>query len=768
MLSTLLNRWGLLVARYRFLTLGAWLVALAAAGTSYAQLDARLGVPDYSVASSESSQTAELLEHNFPELGSAQEAVVFRSERLGADTAEYRATVADVLDTVRQSPHVAAVLSPYEAAGQVASDRRVALAVVSISGDDTARAATSKDVQHRLEAATAGYLIKAYLTGPSSLNNDLSAAEERDQARSEAIGLSVALLVLLIALGAPIAAALPVVLASSSVLVCLGLLGLLALPLHLDRFATVVASMIGTGVGIDYALFIVGRFREEFAKRVRRGQGHSDVAESVAVALRTSGATVVTSGLIVIVALGALTVIDGHIFTEIALTSSLVVAICVAAALTLLPALLAILGHGVNLGALHKRRARHRIRSRRWSRWAQFVLRHPVRLALPAFVALGVLALPTASMSLGFDLGSASLSGTPAGQGQRILTRAFGPGTVAPVDVVVCDPHVPLNSVHLDAVARLTSMLRADKRVADVTSLTDVLDARTGGHTAELLQDAITRSAHQGALTRLIDLDHGRRCTYLRVAPTSSVDSPEAATLVNDIRNKTSLGAFSGTALQTHVGGVTAQYVDLSTEVGGKIPVVVGVALALSFCYLLVAFRSLLLPLKAITLNIVSTAAALGVTVLVFQLGFGERILGFRSVNMLPVYLPIALFVMLFGLSMDYEVFLVSRIREEWCAGRGTADAITVGLKRTGGQISAAAAIMAAVFGSFVFGDVLEIKEFGFGLAVAVILDATVVRMVLVPVTMALAGAANWWLPQFLRRRNLSEHSRHQVRSSLS
>ncbi|MBX6766647.1 MAG: MMPL family transporter [Actinomadura rubrobrunea] len=446
-------------------------------------------------------------------------------------------------------------------------------------------------------------------------------------------------------------------------------------------------------------------------------------------------------------ALGSLLVINGHIFMEIALATGLVVACCLFSSLVPLPALLAVLGERVNQGALPRALRPAEVsggKESRWSRWARFVLRRPFLLGLPGVAALVVAALPTASITLGIDWGLTALGATPSGKGQRIVADAFSPGAVGPVQAVVCDPRRPLGTPALDGVARLTATLQADDRVAKVVSVATVPEQRTGGHTGEHLRRAAAAPDARAVLGRLVDRDRGGRCTYLTVVLDRPVDSPAAADLVRELRAELAPKALRGTGTTVHVGGLTAQYVDLSNETTTKLPLVVAIVLALSFCYLLLVLRSLLIPGKAVVLNILATLAALGLTVFVFQFGHGEEVLGFTSSGTVQAYLPVALFALLFGLSMDYEVFLVSLVQEEWLRHGDGDRAVAAALGRTARQITAAAAIMAAVFGSLLLADVLELKQFAFGLAVAVLIDATIVRVLLVPTAMGIARGANW------------------------
>jgi RND superfamily putative drug exporter len=726
------GRWGAGLARYRYLVLALWVLLLGIAALLNPVLDARLGDPDYAVQGSESARAQALIAEHFPALGSEQDALVFTSGRYAASQAEYRRVVSQVDATIGRRANITALVGPYDAPNgrQIAPGGHVAVALVSMDGSDSARATLAQNIQDQINREVSGTQVMAYLTGSSPLNDDLSKVELRDQDISEGIGIPIALIVLLIAFDCTIAALLPIVIAVAGVGTCLGVLAILAAPLHLDRFVTVIATMIGIGIGIDYSLFVVARFREELAKRplpgVRRANRRA-ISEAVNIALRTSGHTIIASGLIVMVALGTMIVINGHIFVEIAVASSLVVICCLIVSITLLPSLLAVLGGRVNAAIVPRflwprySPASDSGEYGWWRRWARFVVSRPVLLGLPTLMLLGLLISPLFPLRLGFDLGLSALSGTPSGRGEEVVATSFAPGSAGPIQVIGCSAAAQLGARERMGGTDLVRLLRADRRVASLTSMTD----------------------------------HNEQCFYISVVSTVPIDSTDASSLVTTIRQHLAPSAFAGPTMQVAVGGLTAQYVDLSAVTADKFPVVIAIVLGLSFCYLVVVFRSLLLPVMAVALNILTTAAALGLTVFVFQQGHGARILGFSSVGTLQSYLPVALFALLFGLSMDYELFLVRRIQEEWLSGKGETLAIVIGVQHTARQITAGAAIMVAVFGSFLAAGVLELKQFGFALAVAVLIDATLIRMLLVPAAMSIAGDASWWLP---RRRSPGRH----------
>jgi len=526
-----------------------------------------------------------------------------------------------------------------------------------------------------------------------------------------------------------LAAVVPLMLAGSGLLLTYGVLALIAKTLTFDSFLTTIVTMLGVGIGIDYALFIVSRFREELTLRMRAGHKadtRGQVEDAVGAAIASSGRTILFSGVIVALALSTLVVIRTPTYRELALGGALVMICPVIAALTLLPALLAAVGARVNRGTLPARMQPRDVRTQAadghgvWARWALAVMRRPLLAAGVIAAALILAATPVLGLRTGVDFGIRSLSGTPSGKGEQVLARSFGAGTLAPIEVVISRPAGSggLRRTEEARVARLAREL-APTRGNDVAAV-----AVIPGQDAELLT----------------------------VAPRTSIDSYDSEQLVRRIRDEMVPPVLAGGGLDVAVGGASAKIVDLSNETDAKAPLVIALILALSLLFLTVVFRSLVLPVKAVLMNLLATGATVGIVILIFQEGHGERLLHFTSTGFIQVYLPLSIFALLFGLSMDYEIFLIRRMRETWLQTQDNELAVATGVEHTARPISAAAAIMVAVFGSFTTASVLELKQFGLGLALAIAIDATLVRLVLVPALMRLFGARNWWLPRWLSR----------------
>jgi len=479
------------------------------------------------------------------------------------------------------------------------------------------------------------------------------------------------------------------------------------------------------------------------------------VTESIAGAIATSGKTVFFSGTTVIISLAGLLLVNAKIFSDLAFGAMVSVGAMMAGALTLLPAALAALGPAINrlaIPGLSRAVLNPDPEKGFWARWAHGIMRHPLVWTLVTVTILLVLAAPVTRIQLGLSTSTSSQSQEAAVAGRAVLDRAISEGIVSPIQVVVASSTGRFTTTELDAIARLTSALEADPSVARVVSVTQILDTYAGNHDAATLAAAASVPQAADLLSDLVNFGRGSDVTQIIVVPSVPPDSSRATSLVARIRHTIAPHATAGTGLRVLVGGLTAEIADISAESARKLPVVAALVVLLSFVLLATVFRSLFLPIKAIVMNVLSIGASFGLLVLVFQEGWGARVLHFTSPGSIQVYLPLLVFAILFGLSMDYEVFLIGRMKEEWERTGDNELAVTRGLEYTARVITSAAAIMVAVFAVFIFTRVLEVRELGFALASAVLIDASLVRLLLVPAMMDLVGHWNWWFPPTLDR----------------
>ena len=756
---SLSTRWGAWVARHRWWVLGAWGVLLVLAVLATPHLTRNLSAPDYSVTGSDSAEVTDVIQSDFTAAGAEQDIIVFDSDDLKVTDKEYADAIDRVVKAVKKKSWVVAVVSPLDvgAESQISKDKTAAYATLGLNGDDRQRADRSAELQDVVKEAVGSAAVAAYMTGYSQSSNDLTEVENADVERAESIGVPIALVVLVFTLAAVIAGLLPLVTALCSLLFTYGMLSLLITWRPVDSFLLSIVTMLGVGISIDYSLFIISRYREEMVK-ARDAGDPEPVVTAVGIAMRTSGRTILFSGSIVMISLFSLFIVKSPLFVGMALGAVLVVLCTLFTAWTMLPALLAALGWHVDKLSLPKRFQPATLEDKAvegggWGRWARTVLRHPW-LAIPAAALLVVFALPMFNMTLGIDLGLSAVADTATGKAETILLEKFSPGLLSPIQILATHQGSgELTKADLTTIDKFTNAMAKDGRVDQAYSISTMLDQTVGDVSPQGLKTLEQNAQTATYVDMIVNVDNGSNRTIITVVTKAPIDSKQAQDLVVDLRDSIIPTYTAGGGLQMLVGGETAQFDDLGDEALGKLPYVMTIVLVLSFCYLLLVFRSLLIPVKAVLMNLLATFAAFGLTTWVFADGHLESLFGFTSVGFVQTYLPIMVFAVLFGLSMDYEVFLVGRMQEEWLKTGDNDQAVVAGVAHTARVITAAAAIMAAVFGCFIVADVLELKEFGFALAVAVVLDATLIRLLIVPAVMKVAGGkANWWLPGFLRR----------------
>jgi RND superfamily putative drug exporter len=729
------------MARHRRIVLGIWAILLAACMALYPSLLKELTEPNYSVDGSQSSQVEHLLSGpGFHGAGSEQDVIVFFSRNYRVEDPAYRRVVTRVLRAARSSAGVENIVSPYGggyAPPRVSAGGHAAVARLALGGGARERYNNAGHLQSVIARASDGQ-VSAWLTGYSALSNDLSQTEFADSARAESIGVPLAFVVLTIAMGALGAAIVPLLLAGSGLLLTFGMFAVLGRFFGFDSFLTTVVTMIGVGIGIDYSLFIVSRFREELARlplvpRFERRR----IGQVVGVAVATSGRTIIYSGAIVALSITSLLVVRAPIFREFVIGTGAAVVCTLTAALTLLPALLAQLGPKINAGALPHRlqpadaRPDATAGEGGWARWALVVMRRPMLACVCALALLLVAMAPVATLRSGVAIDLRSLSGTPSGKAEQVLTRYSSAGLTTPLEVVVVS--------HADDGSHPVAGDGAEAHRARRALSRTFLAART--LVGEL------RASRQVAS---VALHMYRRGALIVVALAVPVGSAVSQNMVGFVRTQLAPGVDALYGVSVLTGGSPAQSADASGEATGKFPLVLAITLTMALIFLLVVFRSVVLPLKAVAMNLLAAGATLGLVVFIFQDGHGERLLGFSSPGFIQAYLPLCMFVLLFGLSMDYEIFLIRRMREAWRETGDNRRSVISGVEHTARPISAAAAIMVAVFGSSVTANNIELQQFGFALAAAIAIDATLIRLVLVPALMSLMGSSNWWLPDRL------------------
>lgn len=740
---------GLFCAQHARFVLALWTVIIVGgAALTPHFLSSVSGMP-IGVQGSESQAMQTLLKQHFT-LGYAEEVpIVVYSPVMTVTDPLYQQKIDGVVAAVSNLPQVIGISNPLDQQGQdqISTDQHAAVVIVGVSGDAIARQKTANILENRIKSL-ADSQIQIDVSGESAVFNDMSVQEIQDIEVAERIGLPVALLVLLLAFGSLIAASLPILLGISGVLVTFGILSIASVYMSFDLFVETVVTLIGLGVGIDYSMFIVTRFRQELAKG-------KTVQNSIAISFGTSGKTIFFSAMTVLISLSGLFLVQMKLFEDLAIGAMVTVGVTISVALTLLPAVLALLGHRVNSLAVPGMRQTIDDPNQDtgfWARWARGIMRRPVAWLIGVVVIIAVLTVPIFQIQLGLNMEVGGLTSYQSGAGMVILQKYFSAGALSPLEIAVKTHHGALNDADLAGIADLTSALQANSNIAHVISVTSTLDQLAGNHSSQALAAVASSPEGKHALAYVVNMDQGKDITVLQVVTKPSPDSQVAYDLVKTIRTAIIPQTMSNTDTHVYVGGLSAQIVDMSKETSQKIFVVIGFILAMSYILLVLVFRSVFLPLKAIIMNGLSVSAAYGLLVFVFQQGKGERIFDFISPGFLQVWLPLFTFAFVFGLSMDYEVFLIGRMKEEWEKTGDNETAVARGLQYSAKAITSAAAIMVTIFGTFTLAMMLEMKQLGFSLAVAVLIDATLIRVLLVPAAMRIMGKWNWWMPSFLDR----------------
>jgi RND superfamily putative drug exporter len=734
--------YGRFIFAARWIIVALWVVGLAVSIPFTMKVGSVLTGGGYNFSGSESVKADNIMSSKL-NLPKSQVYVVFQSDTVAATDPAFQAEVNDFIARASTFP---GVTSATQAGLQPASlDGKTTFVAVNFDvGAET--------VQHRLDdfrtlLPNAGP-ARAYVTGDPAVYETFNKITEEDTRTAEMTALPIALLVLLVVFGTLVAALMPLLLALVAVPVALALIYAIALHTQTSVFVTNVASIVGLGISIDYSLFMVRRFRDELA------QGRT-VRDAIGWTVATAGEAILFSGTVVMIGFIGLVLIGIQFMTSFGIGGAVVVASAVLAALTLLPALMAILGPRIN--ALHipligrfmtSSRARHE-RGGFWHRLAMGVMRHPVPIIIGTTALLLALSWPVLSINIGSPSASTLPKTTEARQGLDILQQQFPHTAQNPVMVVVQSPDGSsmLAPYNVTKVANLSDWIAQQDHVTSVTSLTNLPSTGQGPSLDRQQLIALYSSGQYEqvpALAQLVSSTTKGDTTVITAASNTTLDSPEGKALIDNLRAG---GTDAAQGLTVYVGGFQAVSLDFNRYLYDNFPNAILFILSATFVLLLIMFRSLLIPLKAILMNVLSVGAAYGVLVFVFQWGNFSNILRFTSDGTVDSTIPILLFCILFGLSMDYEVFLLSRIREEWLRTHNNRFAVAMGLERTGAVITNAALLFVIVTGAFTFTRIIITKQVGLGMTVAVLVDATIIRSLLVPATMRLLGRWNWWLP---------------------
>ncbi len=719
---------------HRRTVLGGWIAGMIlltvlsqSAGSDYKN--------SFSLNGTQSFEALQLLQRAAPKASGDIEQVVFAVKHGKVTDAAAKAGANTVLKKLAALPEVASVGSPYAsgASAQISKSGQIAFANVTLNkqAQKYSVAQSNKFVNTANSGAHGGLQV--------SVEGQLAEQTEQPKATGTGIGAFAALIVLYLVFGSLLAALLPLIATGIALITGLAVISLMSHVLDMANFSSELSLLIGLGVGVDYALFIVTRYRQGL-------QEGKSVEDSVVDAIDTSGRAVMFAGMTVCIALLGMFALGVSFLYGVAVAAAIAVAFTVFSALTLLPALLGFMGPRV-LSRRSRRKAAEAkapdaLHPAFWTRWAGTLQRRPVPIAIVGIVVMGLIAVPFFSMRLGASDAGSDPTGSTTRNAYELLAKGFGPGYNGPLQLVA-------------------QVKNASQKAAFVRAT-----------------DAVAKTANVVIVTPAVVLPakHGQPPVITAdVFPTGSPQALSTANLVTNLRQNVIPKATAGSGVNVLVGGDTAIFADFSSVLSSKLPVFIGVVVLLSFLLLTAVFRSLLVPAMAAVMNMLSAGAAFGVVTAVFQWGWASSLLGIPQTGPIEAFVPVMMFAILFGLSMDYEVFLVTRIFEEWHKSGDNTIAVTRGLAATGRTITAAAAIMVLVFASFILGGQVIIEMFGVGLASAILLDALIVRSVIVPALLLLTGKANWWLPQALDRiiprlnveGSVEDHHEHHAGSAI-
>ncbi len=726
---------GRFTVRRRWWIVGFWALLLAAAVPFAPQAPGALSAGGFIRDDLESAQAKRLLEQ---ELGLPPSAVVllYTSDTLTAGTTEWLLAVRAATSDVAGAQHVVRIVSHVLAPRQVSADGHTAYDVVflNLPPDDSPEAVPI--IEDALREVPG---LSVRIGGGPAFYGDVQKVSESDLRRSELISLPLAAIALLIVFGSMVAAAVPLAVGGTAVVIALAAIFLLASLTPMSVFVLNLATLLGLGLGVDYSLLMTSRFREELAHR----QGPDRVAEAVRVTVATAGRAVFFSGLTVLLGLLGLVLFEFMILRSVGIAGAVVVGLAVSAAVTLLPAMLAILGTRIDALAIRKVTVEPGTDGP-WARLARRVMRRPLAVFVPTLLLLVALGLPF--LHVRFNAPDATIlpAGVPSRETYDVLATEFGEGEFAPLALAVRTTGDATDPANVAALFDYSRRLAADPRVARVESLVDVDRRLTLGQYQLLYGNPAGPPDRfvQTALDATTEADLTAFTVYTPYGP----NRDEGRSLVGDLR--ADAGPLAPPAgITVLVGGGAADVDDVVTGVAADFPRTALFIVVSTYLVLFVLLRSVILPAKALVMNTLSIIASYGALVWIFQDGNLSQLLGFQPLGFVETTLPVILFCVLFGLSMDYEVFLLSRMKEAWDLTGDNTEAVARGLERSGRIVSSAALIVVVVAGSFAFADIVLIKALGLGVAIAVALDATVVRALLVPATMRLLGHWNWWMP---------------------
>ena len=722
-----------------------WFCVLVAAGYGASHLEKQLQVGGFSLPGTEFNTASNVLSSELQISSDKSLVIVYRSPTLRATDKTFADAVESSLGRLGRLPYVTKIQSFYHPGLPflVTKDNHTTYAIVTMKGSENTLESKTPDLRKLADAPP----LVTHLVGQSAVNYDVQKASAKDLVKVERFTLPLVAVLLVLVFGSVVAASVPLVMGAVSVTAALALVYLLALASNVSIFALNIGSMIGLGLAIDFSLIMVSRFREELRA--------APLEEALDRTLQTAGRSITFSGITLALTMTVLSLFPVMVIRSVAVAIAIVALTAIVTGLLLLPVVLVLLHRHLDRWNLRARIPLLQGSGTGWRTTIARVMKQPWASIGVALAIVALLVLPAVFLKVQGVTVDVLPSSTESRQAVDLVRHDFGQGELSPIFIVVqapTDGGIWTPNV-LNGIFILHERMRYDPRVDHVQSLATLIPNPSSAYMQSLSPATILTSPDRTRIAKQVATLHGhQRTTVLIVYPKDGPTADSTQALLLDLRHHATQWAPGLAGMNVLIGGEPAEHYDFIQTVYSEFPILLVLSLLVTFVVLMLFFHSLILPLVAIVMNLISLAASFGVLVIVFQWGIGDNLFSFHSLGALEAYTPVLLFSVLFGLSTDYQVFLLTRVREQVHLGKSNDEAIAAGLEQTAGIITAAGLIMIVVFGSFAFTGVLVIKEIGFGLAVAVAVDATLVRIVLVPATMKLLGRWNWWMPAALDR----------------
>lgn len=755
-----LSKLGMFIFRTRWITILTWGVILIIAGITGGDTSQKLTGGGGDVPGSESVKVKEIFSQEFEKRGSPSLLLVVKDQENKVNSSIYTDKLREVLKKLEQEKEVKSITSMLDAddktkQSMVGSDEKTTISYVELNIDENKAVKILPEIQERFNKNVQNLDIDAHLVGSAAVMGDMATFSQSGLVKAEMIVLPLIFIILFLIFRSLVATLIPFIITILAITGATGIIGIAASYMEMSVFVMNATMMLGLGVGVDYSLFMVNRFRIELEKE-------KDVKKALKVTMHTAGHSVIFSGLTVIGAMSILFIVNIPAIKSLAFGAIAVVFVAMLATLTLLPAILLLLGERINWGTLKWFSKRNNKNSSGWIKWSKLVMKRPVIFLMASLILLISLAIPSYQLKLFSPDVTILPEESNVKKGFKLLQDTFGKGRLSPHYVVLESEEDIVNKNNLQYLSDLVEKLNNMEQIKEVTTVLPAFEGVPTEKIPQMLLSSELPKNEKEVINNFISKD--RKYMVVEFITQETAASKETRDLIENLREDIKSKMNIPKELKVYVGGETAISLDHNNEIFTSLLPSILLMLALIYIVLLITFKSILLPLKAILLNLISIGATYGILILIFIKGYGANLLGIEVADSIVSFVPVLLLALLFGLSTDYEVFLMSRVQEEYRKTNNNEQSIAIGLQETGPLISGAALLMIAVFTGFAFSGMLPIQVLGIGLAVGIFLDATIVRLVLVPVSMVLLGKWNWWLPSFSNKVSKKEKALNKNR----